>query len=124
MAKKNGIKISDDYRKVVKKILYKGSAREERCFIRFICETGWTNNHDKCYRCGSEEGYSKEHVLNKCPIFEKWRNKTRKKIGCNNVKLWLDRNIFKPSYNKMTVHKIQLIRSILNDFYKDKKKYL
>jgi len=63
-------------------------------------------------------------VLNNCPIFEKWRNKTRKKIGCNNVKLWLDRNIFKPSYNKMTMQKIQLIRSILNDFYKDKKKYL
>ena len=47
-----------------------------------------------------------------------------KKKRYNNIKLWLDRNIFKPSYKKMTSHKIQLIRSILNDFYKDKKRYL
>ena len=39
----------------------------------------------KCYRFGSEEGYTKEHVLNKCPVFELWRNRTRKKIGCNNI---------------------------------------
>jgi hypothetical protein len=57
-------------------------------------------------------------MLNKCPIFEIWRNRTRKKIGCNNVKLWLDRNIFKPSYKKMTAHKIQLIRSLGSTFCK------
>ncbi len=42
------------------------------------------NNHKKCYKCGSEE-YTKEHVLNKYPVFELWRNRTRKKIGCNNI---------------------------------------
>jgi len=47
MSEKNDIKISKDYRKVVKKFWYKGLALEERCFIRFICETGWTNNHKK-----------------------------------------------------------------------------
>ena len=78
LAEKNEIKISEEYRKVVKKYWYKGSALEERCFIRYICETG-TNNHKKCYRCGSEEGYTKEHVLNKCPVFEPWRNRTKKK---------------------------------------------
>ena len=124
LAEKNDIKISEGYRNVVKKYWYKGSALEERCFIRYICETGWTNNHKKCYRCGSEEGYTKEHVLNKCPVFEPWRNRTRKKIGCNNIKLWLDKNIFKPSNKTMNDYKIKLIRSILNDFYKDKKKYM
>ena len=114
----------EGYRKVVKKYWYRGSALEERCFIRYICETGWTNNHKKCYRCGSEEGYTKEHVLNKCPVFESWRNRTRKKIGCNNIKLWLDKNIFKPSNKTMNDYKIKLIRSILNDFYKDKKSYM
>ena len=64
LAEKNELKISEGYRKVVKKYWYRGSALEERCFIRYICETGWTNNHKKCYRCGSEEGYTKEHVLN------------------------------------------------------------
>ena len=76
------------------------------------------------YKCGSEEGYTKEHVLNKCPVFESWRNRTRKKIGCNNIKLWLDKNIFKPSNRNMNDYKIKLIRSILNDFYKDKKSYM
>ena len=79
LAEKNELKISEGYRKVVKKYWYRGSALEERCFIRYICETGWTNNHKKCYRCGSEEGYTKEHVLNKCPVFELWRNRIRKK---------------------------------------------
>ena len=69
-------------------------------------------------------GLSKEHVLNKCPVFELWRNRTRKKIGCNNIKLWLDKNIFKPSYKTMNDYKIKLIRSILNGFYKDKKRYM
>ena len=41
LAEKNEIKISEGYRKVVKKYWYKGSALEERCFIRYICETGW-----------------------------------------------------------------------------------
>ena len=40
---KNEIKISEGYIKVVKKYWYKGSALEERCFIRYICETGWIN---------------------------------------------------------------------------------
>ena len=39
LAEKNDIKISEGYRKVVKKYWYKGSALEERCFIRYICET-------------------------------------------------------------------------------------
>ena len=38
--------------------------------------------------------------------------------------LWLDKNIFKPSYKTMNDYKIKLIRSILNDFYKDKKRYM
>ena len=63
-------------------------------------------------------------MLNKCPVFELWRNRTRKKIGCNNIKLWLDKNIFKPSNKTMNDYKIKLIRSILNDFYKDKKRYM
>jgi len=102
MAEKNGIKISEDFIKVVKKFWYKGSTLEERYFIRFICETGWTNNHKICYRYGSEEGYTKEHVLDGCPIFEKLRNKTRKKIGCGDLKLWLDRNVFERGYKRMT----------------------
>ena len=63
-------------------------------------------------------------MLNKCPVFELWRNRTRKKIFCNNIKLWLDKNIFKSSYKTMNEYKIKLIRSILNDFYKDKKRYM
>ena len=47
-----------------------------------------------------------------------------KKIGCNNIKLWLDKNILKPSNKTMNDYKIKLIRSILNDFYKDKKSYM
>ena len=78
-------------------------ALEERCFIKFICETGWTNNHKKCYRYGSEEGYTKKHVLNKCPVFELWKN----------IK-----------YKTMNDYKIKQIRNILNDFYKDKKRYM
>ena len=101
LAEKNEIKISESYRKVVKKYCYKESALEERCFIRYICEAGWTNNHKKCNRCASEKGYTKEHVLNKFLVFELWRNRTRKKIGCNNIKLWLDKNIFKPSNKTM-----------------------
>ena len=124
MAKKNDISISEGYRKVVKKYWYRGSAEEEKCFIRYICETGWNNNHKKCFRCGSNEGYTKKHVLNECPVFEKWRSRTRKKIGCNNICHWLDNNIFKPKYKLMNDYKIKLIRSILNDFYKDKKKYM
>ncbi len=104
LAEKNDIKISEGYRKVVKKYWYKGSALEERCFIRYICETGWTNNHKKCYRCGSEEGYTKEHVLNKCPVFELWRN--RKKIDYNNIRLWLDNNIFKISIKQRMTTKL------------------
>ena len=38
LAEKNEIKISEGYRKVVKKYLYKGSVLEERCFIRYICK--------------------------------------------------------------------------------------
>ena len=72
-------KLPDNF-KLNLKYWYKGSALEERCFIRYICETGWNNNHKKCYRCGSEEGYTKKHVLNKCPVFELWRNRTRKKV--------------------------------------------
>ena len=124
LVEKNGIKSSESYRKVAKKYCYKGSALEEICFIRYICEAGWTNNHKKCYRFGSEKGYTKEHVLNKCPVFELWRNRIRKKIGCNNISLWLDKNIFKSSYKTMNEYKIKLIRSILNDFYKDKKRYM
>ena len=45
-----------------------------------------------------------------------------KKIG--NIKLWLDKNIFKPSNKTMNDYKIKLIRSILNGFYKDKKRYM
>ena len=37
LAEKNDIK-SEGYRKVVKKYWYKGSALEERCFIRYICK--------------------------------------------------------------------------------------
>ena len=40
MAIKNDISISEGYRKVVKKYWYKGSSEEEKCFIRYICETG------------------------------------------------------------------------------------
>ena len=123
IAEKYGVKISEGYRKIVKKFWFKSSALEERCFIKYNCETGWTNNHKKCYKCGSEE-YTKEHVLNKYPVFELWRNRTRKKIGCNNICLWFDNNIFKSKYKTMNDHKIKLIRSILNDFYKDKKMYL
>ena len=94
IAEKYVFKISEGYRKIVRKFWYKGSALEERCFIKCNCETGWTNNHKKCYKCGSEE-YTKEHILNKYPVFELWRNRTRKKIGCNNIRLWLDKNIFK-----------------------------
>ena len=90
MAKKNGIKISEGYRKVVKKYWYKGSAEEEKCFIRFICETGWNYNHQKCFRCGSKDCYTKKHVLNECPVFENWRSRTKKKIGCSNICLWLE----------------------------------
>ena len=36
LAEKNEIKISEGYRKVVKKYWYKGSALEERCFIRYM----------------------------------------------------------------------------------------
>ena len=79
LAEKNEIRISEGYLKVVKKYWYKGSILEERCFIRYICETGWTNNHKNGYRYGLEEGYTKEHVLNKCPVFELWRNGTIKK---------------------------------------------
>ena len=46
----------------------------------------------------------KEHVFNKCLIFEKWRNKT-KKIGCNNISLWLDNNKFKIKYKLMMIIK-------------------
>ena len=38
LAEKNDLKISEGYRKVVKKYWYRGSALEERCFIRYICE--------------------------------------------------------------------------------------
>ena len=78
IAEKYGVKISEGYRKIVKKFWFKSSALEERCFIKYNCETGWTNNHKKCYKYGSEE-YTKEHVLNKYPVFELWRNRTRKK---------------------------------------------
>ena len=27
------------------------------------------------------------YELNECPVFELWRNRTRKKIGCNNIGL-------------------------------------
>ena len=92
ITEKNEKKISGEYRKVVNKYCYKGIALGERCFNRYICETGWTNKYKKCYRYDSEEGYTKEHVLN--PFFELWRNRTRKKIGCNNISLWLNNNIF------------------------------
>ena len=36
----------------------------------------------------------------------------------------LDNNIFKPMYKTMNGYKIKLIRNILNDFYKDKKRYI
>ena len=36
----------------------------------------------------------------------------------------LDNNIFKPIYKTMNEYKIKLIRNILNDFYKDKKRYI
>ena len=36
----------------------------------------------------------------------------------------LDNNIFKPMYKIMNEYKIKLIRNILNDFYKDKKRYI
>ena len=78
LAEKNELKISEGYRKVVKKYWYRGSALEERCFIRYICETGWTNNHKKCYRCDSEEGYTKEHVL-KMPSFWIMEKQNKKK---------------------------------------------
>ena len=63
-------------------------------------------------------------MLNKFLVFELWRNRTRKKIGCNNISLWLNKNIFKLSYKTMNEYKIKLIRSILNEFYKDKKRYM
>ena len=80
LAEKNELKISKGYRKVIKKFWYKESALEERCFIRYICETSWTNNHKICYRCGSEEGYTKEHVLNKCPVFDHGESELEKKL--------------------------------------------
>ena len=55
IAEKNGTLISEGYRKVVKKFWYTGSAFEDKCFYRYICETGCTNNHKQCYRCCSEE---------------------------------------------------------------------
>ena len=36
----------------------------------------------------------------------------------------LDNNIFKLMYKTMNEYKIKLIRNILNDFYKDKKRYI
>jgi len=34
----------------------------------------------------------KEEYVNECPVFEIWRNRTKKKIGCSNIRLWLDNN--------------------------------
>ena len=45
---------------------------------------------------------------------EIWRNRTKKKIECSNIRLWLDNNIFKPKYKLMNEYKIKLIRNILN----------
>ncbi len=41
ISEKYGVKISEGYRKIVKKFWYNGSALEERCFIKYNCETGW-----------------------------------------------------------------------------------
>ena len=83
MVEKNGLSISEGYRKVVKKYWYKGSSEEEKSFIRYIWETGWNKNHKKYFKYGSNEGNTKKHVLNECPVFEKWRSRTKKKIGSN-----------------------------------------
>ena len=45
ITEKYGVKISEGYRKIVKKFWFKSSALEERCFFKCNCETGWTNNH-------------------------------------------------------------------------------
>ena len=65
MVEKNGI-ITEEHRKVIKKYCFKGSAEEEKCFIRYICETGGIIIIKKCSICFSKECYTKEHVLNKC----------------------------------------------------------
>ena len=60
IAEKNGTLINEGYKKVVKKFWYTGSVFEERCFYRYICETGCTNDHKKSYRCCTEEDYTKK----------------------------------------------------------------
>ena len=93
ITEKNEIKISEEYRKVVKKYCYKGITLGERCFNRYICETGWTNKHKKCYRYDSEEGYTKDYVLNDALFLNYGEIELEKKIGCNNIILWLNNNI-------------------------------
>ena len=46
---------------------------------------------------------------------------TKNIIGCNNIRLWLDNNIFKSNFKQMNNHKIKLIINILSESHKEKK---
>ena len=68
-----------DIEKKLKNFRIKGQPYKREALSDIYVKQAGQTNHKKCYRCGSEEGYTKENVLNKCPVFELWRNKTRKK---------------------------------------------
>ena len=78
LAEKND-KLVKDTEKLLKNIDIKCQSQMRDALSDIYVKQAGLTIIKKCYRFGSEEGYTKEHVLNKCPVFELWRN--------NNIRL-------------------------------------
>ena len=135
LADKMNIKICENYQIKLKKIIYNWYVDKDYFLLKFLAGRGAFRQdiYPNCILCKKNKN-SVEHVINNCPILEKYREEINKKINKSNLKKDLLETIKYIYYtreinnNKEKIKEdkkeINLIKDFIQKMYKEFGKYI